>query len=128
MVRQTTRPETFRKRAVPEGALLFLCPWHLGRHERLWDRPHAFDPDRWAQPETRETARRAYLPFSSGPRVCTGAGFAMVEGVLLLAQLLRAFRFETVAERTPVPVHHLTVRAKEGIWLRVTPRQRAASR
>ena len=28
--------------------------------------------------------REAYMPFSSGPRVCTGAGFAMIEGVLLV--------------------------------------------
>ena len=35
--------------------------------------------------------REAYIPFSAGPRVCTGAGFAMVEGVVLLAILVRAF-------------------------------------
>ena len=46
----------------------------------------------------------------------------MVEGVLLLALLVRAYRFETVAGRDSVPVAHLTVRAKDGIWLRVTPR------
>ena len=61
------------------------------------------------------------MPFSSGPRVCTGAGFAMVEGPLLLALLTRVFRFERVEGRDPVPVAHLTVRAKEGILLR-TPR------
>jgi len=54
--------------------------------------------------------------------VCTGAGFAMIEGVVLLAQLLRAFRFEIVTERPPVPVAHLTVRAADGIWLRFEPR------
>jgi cytochrome P450 len=46
----------------------------------------------------------------------------MIEGVLMMASLLRAFRFDSVPDRTPVPVAHLTVRAKDGIWLRVTPR------
>jgi cytochrome P450 len=46
----------------------------------------------------------------------------MVEGVLLLAQLVRAFRFEVVEGRVPVPVAHLTVRARDGVWLRVTRR------
>jgi hypothetical protein len=46
----------------------------------------------------------------------------MVEGVLLLAMLAGAFRFEIVPERVPVPVAHLTVRARDGIWLQVTRR------
>ena len=62
------------------------------------------------------------MPFSSGPRVCTGAGFAMLEGVLMLADLVRAYRFEVVQDRVPVPVAHLMVRAKDGIWLRILPR------
>jgi cytochrome P450 len=46
----------------------------------------------------------------------------MLEGTLMLAHLVRAFRFEAVAGRVPVPVAHLTVRAKDGIWLKVTQR------
>lgn len=49
----------------------------------------------------------------------------MLEGTLMLAHLLRAFRFQAVEGRVPVPVAHLTVRAKDGIWLRVTRRSGA---
>jgi cytochrome P450 len=111
-----------RGRNVKPGAQIVLSPWHLQRHERIWANPDAFDPDRWQREEIKTCARDAYMPFSSGPRVCTGAGFAMVEGVLLLAMLARAFRFDRVEGRVPVPVAHLTVRAKDGIWLRITPR------
>jgi len=119
MVREATKPETFRDRAVKPGSLCILSPWHLQRHERIWDRPHVFDPDRWQTKECRETARAAYMPFSSGPRVCTGAGFAMIEGVILLALLLRNFRFELVDGKTPAPVAHLTVRSESGIHLAI---------
>lgn len=122
MVRENTCPEDFRNRPVAPGAQVVLSPWHQQRHERLWERPDEFDPGRWQTEEGRASSRMAYMPFSSGPRVCTGAGFAMVEGPLLLALLARAFRFERVEGRDPVPVAHLTVRAKEGILLRVTPR------
>jgi cytochrome P450 len=122
MVRQTTTPQDFRGRSVKPGAQVVLSPWHLHRHDRIWDNPDGFDPLRWGTDAGRACARDAYMPFSSGPRVCTGAGFAMVEGPLLLSQLLRAYRFERVAGRDPVPVAHLTVRAKDGIWLRITPR------
>ncbi|SDX99720.1 cytochrome P450 [Citreimonas salinaria] len=126
MVRAAARDEVFRDRAVPRGAQIVLSPWHLHRHERLWEGPDAFDPGRWLTEAGKASARCAYMPFSAGPRVCTGAGFAMAEGVLLLARLLRDLRVEPVAGRDPVPQAHLTVRARDGIWLRVTTRRGAA--
>ena len=122
MVRETSCPEAFRDRSIKRGAQIVLSPWHLHRHERMWDNPDGFDPARWHTENGQTCARKAYMPFSSGPRVCTGAGFAMIEGVMLLGQLVRAFRFEIVDELVPVPVAHLTVRSKNGIWLRFAPR------
>jgi cytochrome P450 len=122
MVREAACPVTLRGRPVAPGAQIVLSPWHLHRHERLWDDPDAFDPGRWATEAGRASAREAYLPFSAGPRVCPGAGFAMIEGPLLLAHLVRAFRFAPVPGRAAVPVAHLTVRAKDGIWLRAERR------
>ncbi|MCC5974089.1 MAG: cytochrome P450 [Rubellimicrobium sp.] len=122
MVREAACPQEFRGRQVAKGAQVVLSPWHLHRQSRLWEQPDAFDPARWTTENGRACAREAYIPFSAGPRVCTGAGFAMAEGVLLLAMLTARFRFETVADRAPVPVAHLTVRARDGIWLKVTPR------
>lgn len=125
MVREAACPERFRDRDVPKGAQIVLSPWHLHRHERLWDNPDGFDPARWQTENGKRCQREAYMPFSAGPRVCTGAGFAMVEGPLLLSMLLKQFRFERIEGRDPVPVAFLTVRAKDGIHLRVTPRQEA---
>ena len=121
MVREATLPETFRGRAVPRGAQIVVSPWHLHRHGRLWDRPDAFDPDRWARGDATDSARAAYLPFSAGPRVCPGAGFATAEGVLLIARIVGAFALDPVGP-PPVPVAHLTVRARDGIRLRLTRR------
>ena len=123
MVREAACPERFRDREVPQGAQIVLSPWHQHRHERIWDNPDAFDPARFSTANGREGLRCAYMPFSAGQRVCTGAGFAMIEGVLLLALLVRAFRFETVPERPAVPVAHLTVRGRDGIWLKLTKRR-----
>ena len=122
MVRETTQPEIFRDRPVAVGAQIVISPWHLHRQERIWDKPDEFDPDRWQTEAGRHCAREAYIPFSSGPRVCPGAGFAMVEGPLVLALLLRRVRVAPTVGRDPVPVAHLTVRARDGIWLNITRR------
>jgi cytochrome P450 len=123
MVRETACPERLRDREVRRGAQIVISPWHLHRHVRLWENPDGFDPGRWQTENGRTCLREAFIPFSAGARVCPGAGFAMVEGPLILSMLTRAFRFEVIAGREPVPVAHLTVRARDGIWLRVTPRQ-----
>ncbi len=122
MVRETVQPERFRDRDVPKGAQVVLSPWHLHRQTRLWDNPDGFDPTRWQTENGKTCMREAYMPFSAGPRVCTGAGFAMAEGVLLLSMLLRHLRVELTDRPPPVPVAHLTVRSRDGIWLRVSRR------
>ena len=125
MVREATRAGRFRDRPVPEGAQIVLSPWHMHRHERIWDNPDGFDPDRWSRRENARSAREGFLPFSQGPRVCPGAGFAMAEGTLMLAALVGAFAFSLPDGPPPVPVAHLTVRAAAGIPLRVSRRKSA---
>ncbi|MEM8592506.1 MAG: cytochrome P450, partial [Pseudomonadota bacterium] len=122
MVREAQCPHEFRNRNVPKGAQIVLSPWHLHRHERLWENPDGFDPARWATENGKECLRDAFIPFSAGPRVCTGAGFAMVEGPLLLARAVQACEFRPIPGRVPEPAAHLTVRAKDGIWLNIRPR------
>lgn len=122
MVREARCPVHFRGRAVEKGAQVVLSPWHLGRHETLWSEPDAFCPARWSTPEGRASAREGFIPFSAGPRVCPGAGFAMIEGPLLLALIARALRVAPVAGRAPQPAAQLTVRSSTGIWLALTPR------
>ncbi|MFV0410908.1 MAG: cytochrome P450 [Paracoccus sp. (in: a-proteobacteria)] len=121
MVREATQPEEFRKRRVPKGAQIVISPWHLQRHERLWDNPDAFDPTRWETENGRSCMRQAFIPFSAGARVCPGAGFAMVEGPLMLSMILRDHRLEPSGQ-APVPVARLTVRGKDGIRVRISPR------
>ncbi len=122
MVREASKAENFRGRTIKAGAQVVLSPWHLHRHARLWDAPDAFDPARFETENGKAGLRDAYMPFSAGPRICTGAGFALIEGVVLLARLLRTYEFSVSDEHVPVPVAHLTVRAKDGIWLRITKR------
>ena len=122
MVRETTCPQQFRDRDVKKGAQLVLSPWHLHRHERLWDNPDGFDPTRWQSENGKKCQREAYIPFSAGPRVCTGAGFAMVEGPLILSRILRDFQVTAQSDRVPIPVAHLTVRSDKGIWLALSKR------
>src|SRR5688572_9886094 len=109
-LRDATRTEAMRDKIVKAGAILMMSPWLLHRHRKLWKRPDEFDPDRYLDSDTKTSLRKAYIPFSAGPRVCLGASFAMQEAVLILACLAREFRFEPAPGHTPKPVSRLTLR------------------
>lgn len=121
-VRECSQNETLRDRNAPKRSQLVISPWHLHRHERLWDNPDAFDPGRWQTENGKACAREAYIPFSSGPRACPGAGFAMIEGPLILSAITQAFHLSPTEEK-PQPVMRLTLRSANGIKLRLTPRK-----
>lgn len=123
MVRQTTREELFRERKIPKGSQIIISSFHLHRHERLWDNPDAFMPARFSKKSPSKASEFAYLPFSSGPRICTGAAFAMLEGVIMLAAICEKYSLKPVPDRVPQPVSHLTLRAKDGIYLSFSPRK-----
>jgi cytochrome P450 len=94
----------------------------LHRHVRLWESPNTFDPDRFAPDRAKARPRYAYLPFGAGPRVCIGASFAMIEATVILASLVRAFRFRSPPGHRPRPVARVTLRPKGGMPLFVEPR------
>ncbi len=119
MSRQASETAAFRDKTVRAGELIFVSPWLIQRHTRLWDRPDVFDPDRFSDPASKESQRNAYLPFSAGPRICPGVSFGMQEGILILAMLARHFRFEPAEGHTPKPIARLTLRSENGVRLRV---------
>ena len=77
---------------VPAGAFVLLSPYITQRLDEFWPDPERFDPQRFTAENARGRHRFAWFPFSAGPRVCIGKQFSMLEGQLILAQLMREFR------------------------------------
>ncbi len=92
--RMAVEPDRVGGIDVPAGASVLVMPWLVHRHEALWDRPRHFAPERFLPENRGRLDRFQYIPFGVGPRVCIGASFAIQEGVIALACLMRALRFE----------------------------------
>lgn len=121
LMRRTLKPVTLGGIALEAGATVVIPIYVVHRHHLLWRDPLSFDPTRFS-PEIRVTRHRcAYMPFSTGPRSCIGASFAMAEGKTMLATLLRAARFGLPEGEMPTPIARITLRPKEGLRLNVTP-------
>lgn len=89
--REATRDVSFGDYVVPEGFEVLVAVYSMHHDERFWSHPETFDSSRWLD---RDRSADAYLPFGAGPRRCLGATFARVEARVVLAELLRRFRFE----------------------------------
>ncbi|MEP7302018.1 MAG: cytochrome P450 [Caldimonas sp.] len=122
LAREAAAPDCMRDKQMAAGSAVVIAPWLIHRHRELWERPDEFDPDRFASPAGRESARQAFLPFGMGPRVCIGAAFAMQEAVLVLAALAQRYRFAPVPGDVPEPVGRLTIRSANGVRLSVRRR------
>jgi unspecific monooxygenase len=108
---------------VPAGAVVFIAPWVLHRHKRLWAEPERFDPARFL-PGASPPERFAYLPFGAGPRVCIGAQFALTEATLVLASLIQAFHVERPDAAPVAPVAIVTTQPDPPPLFRLSPRSR----
>jgi cytochrome P450 len=94
--REATAEDALAGYVIPPGATVAVSPYVLHRDPRFWPNPEGFDPDRFAPELVRDRSRYVYLPFGVGPRVCIGNAFAMMETVIIVAMMVRAFRFELV--------------------------------
>jgi cytochrome P450 len=92
------------------------------RHRRLWDDPDRFDPERFLPERRAKIPRTQFMPFGFGPRTCIGASFAMMEGVAILATLVRGAEFAWHGQHLPEPLSRVTLRPKGGMPLRVSVR------
>ncbi len=120
--RTALKPDRAGDMEIPAGATVLVMPWLIHRHELLWDRPDHFIPSRFL-PENREKIDRyQYLPFGVGPRVCIGASFALQEGVIALACLLKALRFDYARRTPPEVVQRITIQPQGGLPLTVSRR------
>ena len=122
VVRRAVRDFKVGEYVIPSRSLVVVCQYAMHRDPRYFPDPERFDPERFAPEAKAARPQFSYFPFGGGPRRCLGEGFALMEGVLLIATLARAWRLRLVPGH-PVEVlpEHL-LRAKHGILMSVERR------
>lgn len=88
---------------IRAGGVVMVCPWLTQRDPCYFDRPTAFEPERWAAALEKQLPNFVYFPFGGGPRVCAVKGYAMLEGLLLLAMMGRRFQFRLFSSHPVQP-------------------------
>ncbi len=124
--RQAMEPVVVDGCELPAGTIVLISPYAVHYRADLWPEPDRFDPERFAPEAEEARPREAYLPFSGGPRTCIGNHFALMEGPIVLATLLRRVELELATAEEVVPEASATLRPSgRGIPMRVRHRPRA---
>lgn len=104
---------------LPAGTEVLLSIYQTHHMPEIYERPEAFLPGRW---ERREPQTTQYCPFGSGPRMCIGTTFAMLEIRLVLAQILQRWRLEPIAGQRVDRCGHIVLAPRQG-WRMIVRRQ-----
>lgn len=114
--RKNLEIDTIGGYAIKRGTKVNLVQWVTHRHPDFWERPNEFLPERFADPSKHHPF--AYFPFGGGARECVGKNMAMMEGIALLACIVRNFRIHLMNHDVkPRPL--ITVRPDPGVIVRL---------
>ncbi|CAM0146258.1 unnamed protein product [Urochloa decumbens] len=129
--RQSSEEMEIRGFAIPQGTMVFINIWAIGRDPAFWEDPLAFVPERFmpggaAEGMNIRGQQFQLMPFGSGRRGCPGMGLALQSVPAMLAALVQCFDW-SVAAGGGMPLDMgesdgLVCARKEPLVLRPTPR------
>ena len=73
--RESLNSDNFGEYSIPKEQSVIFSPYMIHRKEQYWQNPEFFSPDRF----NKEYEKTAYLPFGTGPRICIGNNFSIME-------------------------------------------------
>nr|WP_315464421.1 cytochrome P450 [uncultured Rhodoferax sp.] len=112
MTRRTLRDLDCGPWKIAKGSLVTITPALIQRDPRWFAEPDHFKPERFL-PGAPEFPRSAWLPFGTGPRVCLGQHFAMLEMGVIAALLLQRFSLHWPTQQPwPEREVHITLQPK----------------
>jgi cytochrome P450 len=106
----------------PPSSLVLISLWGMHRDPDFFGSPEEFIPERWLGTSGRGIeSNEAFLGFGIGPRVCIGKRFAMIEAMVILAEIVRAFEILPVRRRPVAPKLAILTRPKKDVVMSVEP-------
>lgn len=110
---------------IPAGLEVIIPIYSIHRDPDVWPDPEKFDPERFRGPAKDTRSPYHFMPFGSGPRVCIGMRFALMEIKITLVKFLMKYKVVRSPE-TQVPLKiasGATLYAQDGVWVRIEPLQ-----
>ena len=126
LVRRVVRPTTLGSCEIPSSSRVLISIYNIHRHPEFWLGPTRFEPERFSPERKAAHPDLAYIPFGAGQHKCIGNNLALIEGTLLLAMVAQCYEFVLVRERPVEREVAVTMRPREGLYVKLRPRLESA--
>ena len=117
------KEESFGGYILPAKTCVVISQYVIQKSAEFWESPDVFDPDRFSSLQRENISQAKYFPFSLGPRTCIGKTLAQFEAKVLMARVLREFKFELLPGQTAEINENLTLRPRDGVICTLTHRK-----
>ncbi|XP_032789240.2 cytochrome P450 4c3 [Daphnia magna] len=109
---------------LPAGVSVALMIYGMHHSPLVYPDPEAFKPERFLPENSIGRHPYAFIPFSAGPRNCIGQKYGILETKIVLANLMRRFRFSVADSSQPmiIPSSEIVLKPKHGVPLIVSKR------
>ncbi|MER7762713.1 cytochrome P450 [Streptomyces sp. NPDC097619] len=109
-------------RRIPAGSTVVFSPYVVQRRADLFERPDAFDPDRWEPERAARMPRGAFSTFGGGARKCIGDTFALGETAMALASVVRRWNLAVAPGADLRPARLATILRPRRLGIRLSSR------
>ena len=82
---------------IPPGTHMAILIQGVHHRPDIWPEPDKFKPERFLAPNVVKPY--TFLPFIDGPRNCLGQHLALIEGRVMLAYIVKRFKFEPFSDK-----------------------------
>ncbi len=118
---------TFKDITIPKGMSVIINMEDLHFNPEFWGThdPQRFVPERFMEDCRDAPSTLAWCPFGSGPRICLGMRFAVMEYKIALVRLLKIFTIKRCPEtKVPCPTkRNVLYSPSEGVTVMLERRE-----
>jgi cytochrome P450 len=111
----TSKDVTLGDYFISKGSLVSISVLDIHYNQEYYDNPTQFIPERWDRDAKKKIPHHAWIPFSSGSRICIGNNFSMMEQKIFFTELLMKYELEMFDKNCEIQI-------SEGSGLFQTPK------
>ncbi|XP_055350212.1 cytochrome P450 3A24-like [Paramacrobiotus metropolitanus] len=113
---------TYEGVTYEEGTIVAIPIFAIHRDPENWPEPEVYNPERFSKENRANIKPYSFMTFGQGPRNCIGMRFALYEIKMVMASILKNYRF-VQSSKTQVPLVLKDevgfMSTEKGVWVKV---------